>query len=337
MSDPLVSVITPTYQAGARLRRCLENVRGQTYPNVEHVVIDGGSTDGTVELLSQAPGVTWVSEPDGGQSDGLNKGLRIARGSIVGWLNADDQLAPDTVERTVALMRARPEVGWSFGSVRVTGDVPDYVLRPPRRLARRHFFRGTPVAQPGSFFARWALDRVGPLATDLHFAMDLDLWCRFFVAGVPAARLDMVTAIFEVHADSKSGSVAHHLFVEDQAEALHRNGLADVAASTYGRAAVLRSWTGRHVDRSVLAAELDYVRQRWGERVDLELPLRAGVRTEAALLLAKAGDLRGLVLLADPRIWGLAAGRERMLAAAQAWISRSIRRSDPPPTAYDRG
>lgn len=330
MTAPLVTVVTPAYQAGSRLGRCLDSVRGQTYSHVEHIVVDGGSTDGSVEVLAGAPDIRWLSEPDRGQSHALNKGFQLARGGIVGWLNADDVLEPTAIARSVAIMQARPEVGWTYGSVKVTGEVSDYVLRPPRRLARRHFFRGTPVAQPGAFFARWALDRAGPLAEDLHYAMDLDLWCRLYVGGVASVRVDGPVAIFEVHADSKSGSIDHHLFVEDQANALQRNLLHDVAAATYGRAAALRSWTGRRVDAAILARDLADLRLR------LEAPtpahetlMRIGARTEEALLLLKARDPRGVLLLGDPRIWAAAAGRERVAAAVQAMASRSRRPTSP--------
>lgn len=325
LEQPLVTVVTPAYQAGERLQRCLDNVARQSYPRIEHVVVDGGSTDGSVEVLRASQGVRWVSEADRGQSHAINKGFAMARGDLIGWLNADDLLAEGTVERVVDTFRRRPDVGWVYGTVRLTGTVATVDARPPRRLEPKHFYRGTPVPQPGSFFARWALERVGDLAEDLHYAMDLDLWCRFLNSGVQSARMPSVAAIFEVHADSKSGAVPHARFVADQARALHRNGLLEAAAVTCGRSALLEVWDEGKAQKDFIDVAVRRA-SVCGHDHDRRL-VEVGARVEAALLRAKAGSAGSLLTLCAPALWRHDACRQRVTAAALVTLSRAAIRA----------
>ena len=320
---PLVSVVTPSYQAAERLQRCLDNIRRQSYPRIEHIVVDGGSSDGSVDVLRASAGVRWVSEPDRGQSHAINKGFDMARGDVVAWLNSDDLLTDGAVERAVATFARHPRAAWVYGTVRMTGTVADVDVRPPKVLRREHFYRGTAVPQPGSFFARWAMDRVGPVAEDLHYAMDLDLWCRFFQAGLRSARIPGVVAVFEVHPGSKSGGVPHALFVWDQAAALARNGLHDQAAATYGRAAVLTAWDGAAVEPAALEQALTDVRRRFDVTAAREDLVRVGARTEEALLGLKGGDLRPALRALRDGLWTHEAWRQRWAAAAAVAAARA--------------
>ena len=96
-----ISIITASFNAAATIRDCLESVKGQTHGDVEHIVVDGGSTDGTIEILKSNPQLRWISEADTGQSHALNKGFAMARGEIIGWLNADDTYTPGAVSTAV--------------------------------------------------------------------------------------------------------------------------------------------------------------------------------------------------------------------------------------------
>lgn len=239
MNCPMVSIITPCLNPGDRLARCIASVSAQTYPFVEHIVVDGGSHDATVELLAKS-GLTFTSEPDSGQSDAINKGFALARGSVMGWLNADDELQRTAVHRAIDAMDRGSR--WCTGSVLITG--PDghlsRIVRPPRDVRPDHFFAGNPIPQPGSFWSRELWDLVGPLRKDLHYAMDLDLWLRFFDLDGPPIRVrGRHQAVFEVHAGSKSGSVDNSEFTLDMVRAFAGAGWWEHAGAALGRAAAL--------------------------------------------------------------------------------------------------
>src|ERR1700737_4047233 len=95
---PTISIVTPCLNSAATLQQTLDSVRDQGYPVVQHIVVDAGSGDGTLDLLAAAPGIEYISEPDEGLSDGLNKGIRMSRGDLIGWLNADDVYLPGALQ-----------------------------------------------------------------------------------------------------------------------------------------------------------------------------------------------------------------------------------------------
>jgi GT2 family glycosyltransferase len=280
---PLVSVITPSYNPGRRLARCLDAVRRQQYGAVEHIVVDGGSTDGTVDLL-EGSGVRFVSEPDRGQSDAINKGFAMATGDVIGWINADDYLTPWASGDAAWALRSSPDSGWVYAPVAVVTGQRRHVIRPPRRLRPHHFLATNPVPQPGSFYTCAALERIGPLEESLHYGMDLDLWLRLLDAGYGGCRLPRIGAVFEVHSQSKSGGLPLHDFVVDQERAFRRNGWQRSADAFRGRALALQ-WGDVHaVDGALLEAAVA------GEN-DI---VRACAYAEAAILGLKAGDLSAL-------------------------------------------
>ncbi|HVS85857.1 MAG TPA: glycosyltransferase family 2 protein [Gaiellaceae bacterium] len=233
---PLVSIVTPCLEPGDRLARCLDSVAAQTYPAVEHIVVDGGSTDGTVELL-RSRGVRYVSEPDNGQTDALNKGFALATGDWLGWLNADDVLTPHAIELVIDAVRAAPEAGWAYGDCTMRLGDTVHQWTPPRELTVRMFERGNPIPQPGALVARWALERVGPLDEELHLAMDYDLWLRLFDAGVPYVSVPETLSVFELHEASKSVGMPGSEFLFEESISLLERGWLRAAALTLGRAA----------------------------------------------------------------------------------------------------
>src|SRR4051812_45646954 len=113
---PLLSIVTPCLNSASTLREAIASVRAQGLGDaLEHVVVDGGSTDGTIEILRDAPDVSWASEPDRGLSDAMNKGVNRARGTFIGWLNADDYYLPGALERVRSELLAQPAAGWLPG------------------------------------------------------------------------------------------------------------------------------------------------------------------------------------------------------------------------------
>ena len=177
----LVSVLTPSLNQGRWLPDNLASVARQTYGAIEHVVIDGGSTDGTVEQLAALPwsGVQWSSEPDRGQSHALNKALAASSGEIIGWVNVDDGYVDRrSVEQAVTCFRRHPEVDVVYGHslmVGPTNTVLQVLWAPP--YSRRAAQYVTPFFQPAVFFRRTALETLF-VDEGLHYVMDFDLWRR---------------------------------------------------------------------------------------------------------------------------------------------------------------
>lgn len=232
---PLVTIVTPCLNPGNRLEACLRSVAAQTYGRVEHLVVDGGSSDATVALLESRARVRWVSEPDDGQTDAINKGFRLASGEILGWLNADDTLDPRAVELSVAALQRNPGAGWSYGDIEIHGS-QTAVVRGPRALTICDLDAGDIVPQPGSLIWRWALERVGPLDSTLNLAMDFDLWVRLLTSGIPAVHVDAIVARFEIHDESKTGSAGADAFALEDFHVLARAG------RWYGARAALDRW-----------------------------------------------------------------------------------------------
>jgi glycosyltransferase involved in cell wall biosynthesis len=218
---PTLSVIVPCFNAGATLARCLASVCSQRGPGVEVIVIDGGSTDQSVEVIRSFAGQIdrWVSEPDRGQSHAINKGYAIASGQIVAWLNADDAYEPGAL----ALARARLASAARVGEARVLAGAcrmvyegvagADYVWTPREKDIEVMHCRA-PFAQPAAFLTRACVERaggqagaVGPgkfVSEGLHFALDQDLWCRARSSGAAFELCGDVLAMFSVGAGAKS-------------------------------------------------------------------------------------------------------------------------------------
>jgi glycosyltransferase involved in cell wall biosynthesis len=177
---PLVTVVTPSLNHGRFIRETIESVLTQTYPRIEYLVMDGGSTDGTRAILaSYGDRLAWVSEPDGGQTAAINTGWRRARGSILAYLNADDTYLPGAIETAVAGLEADRDAGAVYGEgyhVDETGRVIDRYPTEPfdmARLAETCF-----ICQPTVFLRREAVERVGYLDESRRYCMDYDLWIR---------------------------------------------------------------------------------------------------------------------------------------------------------------
>lgn len=203
-----VSVLTPSFNQAQWLGDAIGSVRAQTYPHIEHVVADGGSTDGSLELLraAEGPDLIWESGPDRGQSDAINKAFARSSGEIIGWLNSDDAyFTRDVIARVVAAFEAKPEVGMIYGhAARVDADGRVlYVLWVPpaaTRLLRRGY---NPIRQPAVFVRRSALGRAEIVDTRFEYMMDRELWLHLS-RRTRLHRLDAVIAVDRHHAERKS-------------------------------------------------------------------------------------------------------------------------------------
>jgi len=203
---PLVSILTPSSNQAPWLAENLRSVREQSYPHIEHIVMDGGSKDGSVGLLETTEGaVRWTSEPDRGQSHALNKALAESRGEIIGWLNSDDAYYDrGVVQAVVEYLERHPEVDVLYGHgayVNAEGKVLLMIYAPrfSHALLRRYCF----LLQPAVFLRRSVLSG-GFVDESFQFAMDWELWLRLADGGKKFARLDKVVAIDRLQPERKS-------------------------------------------------------------------------------------------------------------------------------------
>ncbi|MEM5776358.1 MAG: glycosyltransferase family 2 protein, partial [Anaerolineaceae bacterium] len=183
MTDlPLVSIITPSYNQAAFLEETIRSVLEQDYPRIEYIIIDGGSTDGSAEIIQRYAGklAYWVSERDRGQTDALNKGFARATGSILAWLNSDDTYQPGALREAVAYLSAHPDVGMVYGDGNFIDEHGEVIGRfPSAQTDLQKLRRGyVHVCQQSSFFRADLWRAVGPLDPSFFFAMDYDLWVR---------------------------------------------------------------------------------------------------------------------------------------------------------------
>lgn len=212
-----VSIVTPTLNQRQFVGSALGSVAGQTHPAVEHVVIDGGSTDGTQDLLRDAGArIRWVSESDRGMYDALNRGLAMATGDILGYLNSDDAYFPWTAQTVVSAFEARPDVEVLFGDgVRIEDEtgVQELRLLPPfDRTALAH--KGS-LLQPAVFWRRRLIERIGTFDERLRFVGDLDFWLRASETGA-IAHVDEVLAVDRIHAEALSQARQAEMAVEER-------------------------------------------------------------------------------------------------------------------------
>lgn len=268
-APPLISVVTPSYNQGRYIERCIQSVLDQDYPNFEHIVCDNCSTDGTLDILRRYPHLDWVSEPDRGQSDALNKALGKARGEIIAWLNTDDYYVPgafDVVSR---------ELGRDRGAMVVLGRIQ--VVDPAGRVLRTTTprFDGHEslidiwshdhgLSQPGMFFRREALEWTGLIDPRLHFAMDYDLWLRL-TQHFPIKIVDALLARFVVHPESKTGRARYHSGFQREAERISRRYWGSIFSRRYRRLArACNRSVAEALAREILDSHKHDERLKWG-------------------------------------------------------------------------
>jgi glycosyltransferase involved in cell wall biosynthesis len=202
-----VSIVTPSYNQAQFLERTIQSVLQQTYADIEYIVIDGGSTDGSKAIIERyADRITyWVSEKDKGQTDAINKGFAQATGEVLAWLNSDDTMEPDAVKRAVEELKRHPEVGMVYGhgffidgEDKKIGDFPSAQTNYAKlRQAYVH------ICQQASFWRAELWNKVGPLDDSIYFAMDYDLWLRL-AKEAPLLFINEHWANFRLHGEAKS-------------------------------------------------------------------------------------------------------------------------------------
>ena len=205
---PKVTVVTPSYQQAAYLERTIRSVLDQDYPNLEYIVIDGGSTDGSREVIERYADrlAYWVSVPDAGQTHAINKGFNRGTGEVFAWLNSDDTYEPGAIRRAVEALRAAPDCSFVYGDCSFI-DADDRVIGRfnAKQTDLNALRRGSVHIPQQAFFFRAELwERVGPLDQDIWFAMDYDLWLRLAAIAPYRYFPGAVWANFRLHADAKT-------------------------------------------------------------------------------------------------------------------------------------
>lgn len=254
MGQPIVSIVTPSYNQGEFIRATIESVLAQDYPHIDYIVMDGGSTDQTASIAAEyASRLLWISERDRGQAHAINKGFERAKGEIVAWLNSDDILLPGAVSRAVkAFNNAPPGVGAIYGE--------GYLMDREGRFTRafpatepfnlwRLTYLSDYVLQQSTFFRRAAVEEVGWLDEDLHYALDWDLLIklgkRFGLQCVP----EYFGALRE-YPEAKSFAGGHARIEEIRRVLERHTGLKRAPGYwTYGLANLYETWKQRWEQR----------------------------------------------------------------------------------------
>lgn len=207
LEQPLVSIITPSYNQANFLEETIRSVLDQGYPNLEYIIVDGGSTDGSLEIIQKYADrlAWWVSEPDQGQTDAINKGFSQAKGEILAWLNSDDTYLPAAVAEAVGYLQAHPEIGTVYGDANLIDDEGNVIGRfPAKQTDNRRLMRGyVHIPQQATFFRAELWRKVGPLDPTFFFAMDYDLWVRLS-QHAPLKYYSRLWANFRLHGGAKS-------------------------------------------------------------------------------------------------------------------------------------
>ncbi|MBI5309972.1 MAG: glycosyltransferase [Actinobacteria bacterium] len=240
-----ISIVTPTFNAIETIGETLASIAAQDHPAIEHVVVDGGSTDGTVELLEReaaAGRLRYVSEPDDGLSDAFNKGVAMATGDVIAWLNADDVYEPGALSAVSAAFAGAPEAEWAVGRCKIIGGdgrESRKAVTAYKNFLLRHYSFGLYltnnfVSSPATFVRRAVLDEIGALDVRFKYSADYDLWLRLARRGDPVL-VDADIAGFRMAEGSLSITGFEQQFVE-HAQNARENGQGHRAAVAVNQA-----------------------------------------------------------------------------------------------------
>jgi len=220
MSDfPKISIVTASYNQGHFIEEMIQSVLNQNYPNLEYIVIDGGSTDNSIEIIKkyQQNFTYWVSEKDKGQANAINKGLQLCTGKIFNWLNSDDYLEPGALFN-IAQSFANEQVMMVAGKVR-TFSITDEQIIANQHLSAKGLMcwePGVKFVQPGVWMRRELIAQCGGIDEQFHFAFDWDLYIRYLYCFPNVKELDELLVHFRLHENSKTQSLRERFTIEEQ-------------------------------------------------------------------------------------------------------------------------
>ncbi len=202
-----VTIVTPSFNQAPYLEATIQSVLIQDYPEIEYFIMDGGSTDGSLEIIKKYADklAGWVSEPDKGQTDAINKGFTRATGDVLAWLNSDDTYEPGAVTQAVELLAQHPQISMIYGDCNYIDEAGRVIGRfPAAKTDYRRLREGyVHIPQQASFFRADLVRRVGQLDPTFYFAMDYDLWVRLAKIA-PPLYVPHLWANFRLHRDAKT-------------------------------------------------------------------------------------------------------------------------------------
>jgi glycosyltransferase involved in cell wall biosynthesis len=215
---PKISIVTPSYNQGRFIEETIRSVLLQGYPNLEYIVIDGGSTDDALEIIKKYEKrfSYWVSEPDRGQSHAINKGFEKANGEIYGWLNSDDFLLNNALRNVANAHYVSPKAGsWVGGCLKVNTNGKTLWVSWPNRLERDALVKWLEnnFAQSACFFSKEAWQKCGPLDENLCYAMDLNLWLNI-AKEFSIEKVSELLSVDHIHNDAKTTRSKAQMFAE---------------------------------------------------------------------------------------------------------------------------
>ncbi len=218
-----ISIITPSYNQAHFIERTIESILGQKYPDLEYIVMDGKSSDGTVDILKKySDHIIWKSEKDSGQSEAINKGLRMATGDIVAFLNSDDTYEPGALQKVADFFKNNPDIKWAYGKCRIV-DENDVEIRKPitwyknlllRKYSYKKLLSENFISQPATFWRREIHKDIGYIDEKEHYTMDYEFWLRLG-KKYPAGVINDYLADFRMYDTSKSGSLSNPQFKDE--------------------------------------------------------------------------------------------------------------------------
>jgi glycosyltransferase involved in cell wall biosynthesis len=279
-----VSVITPSFNQGRFIQRTLRSVAIQSGAQIDHFIVDGGSTDNTVDILRSFDGdVRWVSEKDRGQTDAVNKGIRGTDGEIIGWLNSDDVYYPDTIARIVALFEARPEIDVVYGMAdHIDQNDKAFEAYPSEPWNFERLQDICFICQPTAFFRRRVVEKHGLLDDTLHYCMDYEFWLRLGKAGVQFGYLEDKLAGSRLYPENKTLGSRVKVHAE----------INDVLKRIFGMVPDRWLWNYTH---AVVEEKFDRSKHpRWFALYMLIIVTRAARRWNGAISPEMKANIRGL-------------------------------------------
>jgi len=302
---PLVSVVTPSFNQVRFLEATVRSVLLQDYPGIEYMVLDGGSDDGSVDILRKYETwlASWVSEPDDGQTAAINKGFRAARGEILAYLNSDDLYEPGAVSAAVHVFEQNPDADLVYGAYRYV-DEGGAELRSftPPDFSATGLLLGNYISQPTVFIRRRAMESLGPFKEQFHYAMDYDYWLRAAAAGFRFARCDRVQACMRMHARAKTTALEHCFQAEVLAafDALFGGEVGPQMVAVRGRAYARCHWLaavsfGFSGERAEARRHAHLALEEFGlrdEPADVGFAVRFGVRDRYGALRRRRQVMR---------------------------------------------